>query len=483
MSRIEDSQKDPVSKTKTPFSKPFFLGIGGSGMSSLAHILCGMGYSVSGYDGKKSDTIRILENEGIRIFTKATELPDNFDYDAAIYSSAIRLETHPIAKLFREKGIAFYHRSEVLHDIFSDTNSIAVAGSHGKTTTTAMVGYILHSAGMDPSIMVGGEVAYLKGLGGNFGKGSWSVFESDESDGTFLKHEAQVRVVTNIDDDHLDFYKTKDKLLEAFAEYISEARQKVVLNLDDIGIKECLTLVSSKVKIEGFFQVEKMEELNETSKISKEKQLSSLNLSAIPFLIFGGTLFFYYAGKSLQIRSKFPGDHYLKNSLAAVLAATQTGLSSDKAAAYVSEYTGVKRRLEYLGTKNGVEVYDDYGHHPTEVMAVLSSMSKLAGDHGRVVILFQPHRYTRTQNLYKEFAKVLDHAELVFLLPIYSAGEDPIEGVNSSLIADSMIRKPKILSSIQKESVSELRSELKPGDRLVSVGAGNVRDWALEYLS
>ncbi|TGK04509.1 UDP-N-acetylmuramate--L-alanine ligase [Leptospira selangorensis] len=452
------------------FSKPFFLGIGGSGMSSLAHILADAGFEVSGYDGKKSQVTENLEKKGVKIFSKLSDLEENIEYDAAIYSSAIRLDSHPIAIFFKQKGIRFFHRSEVLHLCFEHLTCIAVGGSHGKTTTTAMTAHILNDLGYSPSVMVGGDVSFLNGVGGRFSSGKIGVFESDESDGTFLNHKAQVRILTNIDEDHLDFYHTREKLLEAFSRFISSGTQTVVLDLDDPGISDCLELVQDKSKIFGFA----------SSSDTNIKSEGFRNL--VHYKIENKKLIFFLDGKEFEINSRFPGKHYLTNSLAGVLAAYSLGADPKEAAKSVSGYAGVKRRLEYIGNKNGVDIYDDYGHHPTEVQAVLSSIRELSGGRGKPVILFQPHRYTRTQNLYQDFAKSLDQVETVLLLPIYSAGEDPIPGVSSELIADKMKIRPKILSGNLEADLSILKDLLKSGDVFVSLGAGNVRDWGVEFL-
>ncbi len=457
------------------FSKPFFLGIGGSGMSSLAHILLDAGFAVSGYDGKKSRVTEELKNKGAEIYSSLEEIPTDGIFDAAIYSSAIRLDSHPIASYFKKKEIPFYHRSQVLHSCFKNLKCIAVAGSHGKTTTTAMVAFILEDAGLSPSVMVGGDVAFLNGIGGRFGKGSFAVFESDESDGTFLTHQAGIRILTNIDEDHLDFYKTRIKLLENFAEFISGTPDKIITDLDDHGIRDCLELVKDKSRIIGFYEI-------------SEKDWNSTRMSfseyseTVPYKISGRTLFFEWSGKEYKISSRFPGRHYLTNSLAAVIASLSVGLDVEEAARFVSNYSGVKRRLEFMGNRAGVDVYDDYGHHPTEVRAVLSSIKELSDNNGRSVILFQPHRFTRTQNLFREFAESLDSGDIVFLLPIYSAGEDPIPGVTSELIANCMKVKPILLSGDLISDLESLAKILKPGDKLVSLGAGNVRDWALRFL-
>ncbi|TGK18494.1 UDP-N-acetylmuramate--L-alanine ligase [Leptospira stimsonii] len=456
------------------FQRPFFLGIGGSGMSSLAFLLLERGMKVGGYDGKHSDVVEKLIQSGATVLGKSDTLMVE-NYDLAIYSSAIRLDSHPLVKKFKEKGIAIVHRSELLHQVMSEKKQISVAGSHGKTTTTAMTAFLLKRCGFFPSVMVGGEVAFLNGKGGSWGKGEWAVFESDESDGTFNNHRAEVRILTNVDEDHLDYYRTRENLLNAFARYMEKASRRLILNLDDIGIRDSLSLFKDHSKILGFAKTkaDRKEDVFQDERIRDSK-------TAL-YRIEDGVLTFYFQNKEYSFSLKYPGEHYLKNALAAVLACFEAGAKLEELVRSIPDYSGVSRRLEYLGSKNGIEVYDDYGHHPTEIRAVIQSMEGLKKD-GRAVILFQPHRYTRTQNLYKEFAESLDTGETVFLLPIYTAGEDPIEGVETKLIADAMSRPTKILSKDLEEGVAELGRFLKPGDKFVTLGAGNVRDWGIRFL-
>ncbi|MCG6192498.1 UDP-N-acetylmuramate--L-alanine ligase [Leptospira sp. FAT2] len=492
---------DPNTK---PFQRPFFLGIGGSGMSSLAFLLLSKGLKVAGYDGKHSATVEKLVEAGATVLHKSDTLAVS-DYDLAVYSSAIRLDSHPLVKKFREQGIALAHRSEVLHRVMSEKKQISVAGSHGKTTTTAMTAFLMERCGMSPSVMVGGEVAFLNGKGGAWGKGEWGVFESDESDGTFNNHSAEIRILTNVDEDHLDYYQTRENLLTAFARYMERASRRLILNLDDVGIRDALTLVGDHSKILGFAKVNGVFESSlqnakgdfvrdssqkaenggsrtNEARGAERNFLSNYDSSRIAYYtIDSGILSFRFQEKEYSFSLKYPGEHYLKNALAAILTCYEIGASLSELVAKIREYSGVSRRLEYMGSKNGIEVYDDYGHHPTEIKAVIQSMEGLKKD-GRAVILFQPHRFTRTQNLYKEFAESLDTGETVYLLPIYSAGEDPIDGVTTELIADAMKVAPKILSKEIGEGVALLKNSLKPGDKFVTLGAGNVRDWGIAFL-
>ncbi len=485
-------------------------------MSSLAFLLLSKGFKVGGYDGKHSAIVEKLVANGATVLHKSDFLNVE-DYDLAVYSSAIRLDSHPLVKKFRDKKIPLVHRSELLHRIMAEKKQISVAGSHGKTTTTAMVAFLLEKCGMSPSVMVGGEVAFLDGKGGFWGKGEWGVFESDESDGTFNNHHAEIRILTNVDEDHLDYYKTRENLLGAFARYMELASRSLILNLDDVGILDSLVLIPNRPRILCFSKSMvsggTTKGLSEKSDVERyrrrdnsdvtENGAISYNLGnetfgvrnnvrndvlsdvdsckIVHYTIESCVLSFSFQEKEYSFSLKYPGEHYLKNALAAILACFEAGAPIAELVSKIPEYSGVSRRLEYLGSKNGIEVYDDYGHHPTEIKAVIQSMEGLKKD-GRAVILFQPHRYSRTQSLYKEFAQSLDTGETVYLLPIYSAGEDPIDGVKTELIADSMKVSAKILPGVIAEDVIVLKDFLKPGDKLVTLGAGNVRDWGLAFL-
>lgn len=453
--------------------KPFFIGIGGSGMSSLAHLLLDLKIEVKGYDKSISDTVRRIEMRGASI----THEPENVSLDKidyVVYSSAVK-ENHPIFQKAIQEHKTLVHRSELLHELFSKKFSIAVAGSHGKTTTTAMTGQILLEAGERPSIMLGGEVGFLNDRGGKWDNGKWGVYESDESDGTFLNHKADVKIVTNIDNDHLDFYKTTEALFEAFAKFIHNKRSSTaIVYIGDKGVEESIDLLEDQKNIIGYVEA------------SKAAYISGKfpDLHIEPFEIFDNELSFFRHGDIKKIRIPYAGDHYLKNAFASLLAAEVTGIDIDTSIDILSRYTGVKRRLELLGNLNNIHVFDDYGHHPTEILAVIQSIKRMRPVGAKCCILFQPHRYTRTRDHFKDFAKALDESDLLFLLPIYSAGEAPIEGISTELIYDHLENKERtiLLTGDITRDISILKKYTMSGDYLVSLGAGNVRSWAEEFL-
>lgn len=443
--------------------KFFFIGVGGSGMSSLAHILLDIGAEVWGTDQKESQIVLRLKDRGLIFETKLENLK-NVSFDYVVYSSAVNKEENIYYKSFSSSRVVLLHRSELMHKIFSLKKSISVAGSHGKTTTTAMIASILLESGLDPAIMVGGDMPTLGDKGGYFGKGEWGVYESDESDGTFLNHKADIQVLTNIDNDHLDYYKTLNSLYESFEKFLSgNPNSKKVVLLDDPGVKKVIERIKD---LKNFYCITSDSSLREKS--------------FIHYFVENGKLFFTIENKSFQLQTPFAGRHYLTNALCASLACLGVGISIEKSLSILQNYKGVRRRLEYLGNYKTIKVYDDYGHHPTEIQAVISSLlSMKTHSSQRVFIIFQPHRYTRTKEHFREFARVLSEADFCTLLPIYSAGEKPIEGVSSSLIFENMKDKSKvqILSGNKEKDILEIKSLLKENDLVVCLGAGNVREW------
>lgn len=453
--------------------KPFFIGIGGSGMSSLAHILLDSKIEVKGYDKANTDTLRKLEMRGAKITHDPESVSlDSIDY--VVFSSAVK-ETHPIFKKALDEHKTLVHRSELLHELFSRKFSIAVAGSHGKTTTTAMTGQILLEGTQRPAIMLGGEVGFLNDRGGKWDNGKWGVYESDESDGTFLNHKADIKIVTNIDNDHLDHYKTVENLHEAFAKFIHNKKSSTaIVYIGDAGVEAAIDLLEDQKNIIGYVETSRA-----TSLAAKFPEIK-----IEPFEIFDNELSFYRNGTLRRIKLPFAGDHYLKNAFASLLAAEIVGLEIDRILETLSQYNGVKRRLEHLGTINNIHVYDDYGHHPTEILAVIQSIKRMRPVGAKCCIIFQPHRYTRTRDHYMDFAKALDDSDILFLLPIYSAGETPIEGIATELIYDNLTIKDRtiLLKGDIERDIPIIKKYILTGDYLVSLGAGNVRDWAEKFL-
>jgi len=433
-------------------------------MSSLSHILLDYGLTVYGVDRILGNSIISLQKKGFTFIDKPEHL---YNIDFAIYSTAINKQTNEFYLYFLQNKIPLYHRSEVLHSLFSLNKSISVAGSHGKTSTTTMLSQVLLESSLNPSIMIGGETSLLNGCGGRYGDGEWGVYESDESDGTFTNHHANIKIVTNIDNDHLDFYKEDHKLKSAFTNYIfSNYNSKVIACLDDKGIYDIIKKNINKTRLSNiiFYSEEKNKEF-----------------PIYQFEIKNNQMHFIYNFIEYQLSLPIHGDHFLKNAMAVVLASLELGIVPEKSIEILKNFSGVKRRMEKKGSMGNIEFLDDYGHHPTEIDAVCKAINNVKKYGGRTVVLFQPHRYTRTRDHFNEFGKSLSQCDFIFLLPIYPAGEDPIENINSELIKSSMDRPSELLSGNKEEDCIKLKSFLKDGDIFLTLGAGNVYEWG-EFL-
>ncbi len=471
-------------QTKGPI---LFLGIGGSGMSSLAHMTLDLGVQTYGYDKNKSETTEALEYRGAIIFHTLESFSD-YPIELAVYSSAFQDKGFLLDRI-RSAGIPLLHRSSYMHQLVEAKTSISVAGSHGKTSTTTMLSQILEEKNFDPTIMIGGESGLLGKKGGKIGRGLVSVYESDESDGTFLNHKAHIRILTNIDNDHLDYYKTLDALQSSFVKYLNvEEEGHSVICGEDIGIQEILKGLPASSNFHPNFELWiSIDSRNRDSYdwILPLQNVLKKKLHLVEYKILEDTFLVEVSETSTYaIDIPFPGWHYRSNAILAILAAKILGVSEIDAAKILSRYVGVKRRQEVLGERRGVQVIDDYGHHPTEIEMVIRSLSQSVRDNGNLVVLFQPHRYTRTQLLLRELANSLANAKFVFLLPIYSAGEEPIPNVTTESFLDFLSSEStRILSGRIVEDIPILTKFLKPNDTLLCLGAGNVRDWGLAFLN
>ncbi|GBF49145.1 UDP-N-acetylmuramate--L-alanine ligase [Leptospira ryugenii] len=477
-----------MAKFNLPGHSALLLGIGGSGMSSLAHILLDMGVSVYGYDKKSTAVTSYLTERGAKIAGNLDQIEIK-DIEFMVFSSAINDKNHSIFEDAKNLNIPMFHRSDVLHKIFSQKKSISVAGSHGKTSTTAMIAQVLKDQNLSPSVMVGGEVPFLGKRGGQFGAGEWGVYESDESDGTFLKHKANLRIITNIDNDHLDFYHSREKLEEAFFRYIAtDTPGHVIVQGMDEGIRNMIChLFQPKPENQNFnlwilLNLNSLD-LEYKDKLDQIRKHLTKNLHIIPYEFKKNGISFQVQEQTYQLELPFSGQHYSLNGLTAFIALHIVGIPAISIQAGLNAYQGVKRRQEVLGTANSITVIDDYGHHPTEIATVIHSLKNQKKDNGKLIVLFQPHRYTRTANLKNELADSLVNADYIFLLPIYSAGEAIIPGISSESIAENLNSNPwKILKGEVVEDVTVIDAHLHPGDTLLCIGAGNVRDWGEYYL-
>jgi UDP-N-acetylmuramate--alanine ligase len=436
--------------------KMHFIGIGGIGMSGIAEILINLGYEVSGSDLRESEQTRRLSTLGAKIFIG--HYPSNIgDYHVVVTSSAINQENPEIIEARRRK-IPIIHRSEMLAELVRLKHGIGVAGTHGKTTTSSMLSFVLYNGGINPTAIIGGKVLNFKS-NARIGEGEYIVFEADESDGSFLNLLPTIAVVTNIDADHLDHYKYFEGLKNAFLMYVNNIPfyGYSVLCVDDLPIVEMLPKIERPYFTYGF---------------SEQADFRANNIR----MKNGRTIYdCYYRNDMLgDIELGLLGNHNVVNSLSVVAVALELGMSFDSIRDGFADFKGVGRRIEKIGEINGITVIDDYGHHPTEIKATLAAVRNLGR---RIVVIFQPHRYTRTHLLWEDFGKAFGFADEIFLTEIYPAGEEPIEGVSSKLIADSIMknegREARIISKFE-EIPDNVIGILKKGDIVLTLGAGDI---------
>jgi UDP-N-acetylmuramate--alanine ligase len=474
------------------------LGIGGSGMSSLAHILADTGIEILGYDKQSNSQVQFLRERGVLVFQNWEEIQNvNLSkISSIIVSSAIK--SHPVLDWANSYKIPVYHRSAALHEIVKKKYSISVAGSHGKTTTTAMVAHILRDLETHPSYMIGAELPHLGVSGGKWDpQGEWFVYESDESDGTFLNHKADIRVITNIDRDHLDHFGTMEKLFEAFRSYLDNSVSrygsllppKAFLYIGDPGVREMLSGIREFSDYIDLVLLGNQEDLRLLPKRFLSKEFIEIKSNQGTSITNTWKLMDSQREKNSDLNWEVPffGEHYRTNASLAISVVLSMGMDPNLIRESIKRYPGVKRRMEFLGESQGVRVFDDYGHHPTEVTAVLKALSEGSqnSESKQTYVIFQPHRYSRTADLYKEFAVALEKADNLFLLPIYSAGETPIPGVDVNLIGgilESKGKSPHYLTGRVSEDIDILKSKIQGKSTLLCLGAGSVRSWGEEFL-
>lgn len=435
-----------------------FVGIGGIGMSGIAEVLISMGSKVSGSDLVESEITRGLATRGARVILGHNE--ENVDdVDVVVVSSAVR-DTNPEVVAAKRKKIPIIPRAEMLGELMRLKTGVAVAGTHGKTTTTSLIATVTSNAGLDPTIIIGGRV---DALGGNarLGAGDLLIAEADESDKSFLCLPATIGVVTNIDNDHLDHYGDFEKVKDAFVDFINKVPfyGRAVLCVDDPNVRSILPRLKKPFVTYGF---------------SPQAQYQPKEVSAEGF---ASSFVVAMDGKNLgRVSCNLPGDHMILNTLAAVAVSRELGISMPKIEEGLKKFRGVKRRFEHKGkTKQGTLVIDDYAHHPTEIRATLKAVR--ANFTGRIVCLFQPHRYSRTRDCYEQFASAFDDAHVVLISDIYAAGEEPIHGITAEALANDIQghghRSVQYTGDLERSRVVTAQL-LQPGDLLITVGAGSV---------
>lgn len=437
-----------------------FVGIGGSGMSGIAEVLLNLGYKVTGSDLKKTDVTAHLIKCGAKIHIghRASNIKGA---DVVVTSTAVS-KANPEVINANAKKIPVIPRIEMLAEIARLKYAITIAGTHGKTTTTSLAALVLEKGGLDPTVVIGGRLKNLKS-GAKLGRGQYLVAEADESDGSFLKLHPAITVVTNIDNDHLDYYGTIENIKRAFVQHINSVPFYgcAMLCVDDANVREILPQIKRRYFTYGFKNADFIATDIRNHGIGYKFNVLLKNKKLGTIIV------------------KSQGRHNILNSLAAVAVGVELGIPFKKIAAALASFAGVGRRLEIKGEKNGITVIDDYGHHPTEIRATIAAV-KDSWPKRRLIVLFQPHRYSRTAHLYKDFGASFGRADQVKLFEIYAASEKPVPGVTSALIGDIIKKKGGNVESFRGADATA--ETLKRGDIVLTLGAGDVWKTGEEIL-
>jgi UDP-N-acetylmuramate--alanine ligase len=444
-----------------------FVGIGGIGMSGIAEVMHQLGYKVQGSDLADSYVVEKLRKAGIPV--SIGHSPDNLGDAAVVVCSTAIKDANPEIQAAAERRLPRVRRAEMLAELMRMQKTVAVAGTHGKTTTTSMVAALLDSGGLDPTVINGGIINRY-GSNARLGKSDWWVIEADESDGSFLRLDGTIAVVTNIDPEHLEHYGSFERVKDAFVEFVENVPfyGLAVLCVDHPEVQNIIGRIRDRrIVTYGF---------------SALADIRADNVTPVP----GGSRFDLVVlgreGERRTVEDVFvpiPGRHNVQNALAAVAVAIELGLSDEAIVAGFERFDGVKRRFSKVGDADGAIIIDDYAHHPTEIRAVLAAARE--GAEGRVIAVMQPHRFSRLQSLMEEFQNAFNDADVVFVTPVYPAGEEPIEGIDSTALVDGLRahghRMVRTVSD-QKELCRELRDLAAEGDLVVCMGAGDITKWA-----
>ena len=443
-----------------------FVGIGGIGMSGIAELLLNLGYKVSGSDLQPSEITERLADLGGTIY--AGHQADQIGgADVVVTSSAVGRD-NPEVLAAEGISIPVIPRAEMLAELMRLKYSVAIAGAHGKTTTTSMVASVLAQGGLDPTVVIGGK---LKGIGSNavLGKGDFIVAEADESDGSFLKFSPAIAVVTNIDREHLDYYQDLESIKTVFLDFIDRIPfyGLAILCLDNESIQDLIPKIKKRYTTYGMssqadFQIKDVELEKRRSRFSVYRQGHQLG----------------------RFTLNLPGIHNVCNATASIVAGVELDVPMDAIQSALQCLEGVQRRLEIKGEVNGITVVDDYGHHPTEIKTTLQAIEECWPDN-RKVIVFQPHRYTRTLALFDDFTRSFYQSDILLVLPIYAAGEQEIEGVTGRKMCEGIKahgHREVLCSEGKEDAVAYLKKNLKPGDVLLTLGAGDVWKLGMEVL-
>jgi UDP-N-acetylmuramate--alanine ligase len=444
-----------------------FVGIGGIGMSGIAEVMHQLGYQVQGSDASDSYVVEKLRKSGIPV--SIGHSPDNLGDAAVVVCSTAIKDSNPEVQAAAERRLPRVKRAEMLAELMRMQKTVAVAGTHGKTTTTSMIAALLDGGGLDPTVINGGIINRY-GSNARLGKSDWWVIEADESDGSFLRLDGTIAVVTNIDPEHLDHYGDFDGVKDAFVEFVENVPfyGLAVLCVDHPEVQTIIGRIRDRrIVTYGF---------------SALADVRADNVTPVP----GGSRFdAVILGREGERRTiegvhvPIPGRHNVQNALAAIAVALELGISDDAIVAAFEKFEGVKRRFTHAGEVDGAIVIDDYAHHPTEIRAVLAAARE--GAQGRVIAVVQPHRYTRLRDLMDDFQSAFNDADVVFVAPVYPAGEEPIEGVDSDALAEGlrahghrMVRSVSDLDDL----CGALRDLAAQGDMIICMGAGDITKWA-----
>ncbi|QKG70128.1 UDP-N-acetylmuramate--L-alanine ligase [Erythrobacter mangrovi] len=454
-----------------------FVGIGGIGMSGIAEVMKNLGYTVQGSDMKESATVERLRKQGIAV--SIGHAKENVEGAAVVVTSTAVRRTNPEVAHALENRIPVVRRAEMLAELMRLKSTIAVAGTHGKTTTTSMIATLLDAGSVDPTVINGGIIEQY-GSNARLGDSDWMVVEADESDGSFLRLDGTIAVVTNIDPEHLDHYGDFEGVKDAFVEFIHNVPfyGAAVLCIDHPEVQAVIGKVRDRrVVTYGF---------------SLQADICGVNVR--PDM--GGNCFDVIVRQRGEedrrienVRLPMPGRHNVQNALAAIAVAIEMGCSDEVIRTGFSSFGGVRRRFTKVGDvpmrSGSVPIIDDYGHHPVEIKAVLAAARESVGD-GRVIAVVQPHRYTRLRDLMEEFQTCFNEADTVYVTPVYAAGEDPIEGVDAeALVAGLKSRGHRSAATVNDETdlAGKLANEIAAGDMVVCLGAGDITRWASELAN
>ena len=441
-----------------------FVGIGGIGMSGIAEVLLNLGYTVQGSDLKRSKITDRLEGLGATIFEG--QRAENLENAAVVVISSAIKPGNPELDTARMKGLPVVRRAEMLAELMRMKSNIAIAGTHGKTTTTTMVATLLDAGNYDPTVVNGG-IIHAYGSNARMGQGEWMVVEADESDGTFNRLPATIAIVTNIDPEHMEHWGDFDNLRQGFLDFVS--------NIPFYGLAVCCTDHAEVQTLVGKITDRRVL----TYGFNAQADVRAVNLRYEKGVAHFDILLQNEDAKIEGCTLPMPGDHNVSNALSAVAVARHLGMKRDEIRDALAAFGGVNRRFTRVGEVNGVTIIDDYGHHPVEIAAVLKA-ARQACD-GRVVAVHQPHRYSRLSSLFDDFCSCFNDADVVAIAEVYAAGEDPIPGASRDDLVAGLIRHGhRHARALQSEDDLErlVREQTQPGDMVVCLGAGTISAWA-----